>query len=85
MRDAMEAASSGQVSRNRVADMYGVPKSTLKDRLSGCILHGSKLGPKPYLHPSEERELKEHPITHRHGTTLNQERSATNCTECCHR
>ena len=60
MRDAMEAASSGTVSVNKAADMYGVPRSTLKDRLSGRVVHGIKPGPRPYLRKSEERELAEH-------------------------
>ena len=60
MRDAMEAASSGVVSVNGAADMYGVPRSTLKDRLNGRVLHGTKPGPRPYLEESEERELVKH-------------------------
>ena len=35
MRDAMEAALSGSLSVNKAAIMYGVPRSTLKDRLMG--------------------------------------------------
>ena len=60
MRDAMEAASSGTASVNKAADMYGVPRSTLKDRLSGHVVHGVKPGPRSYLRESEERELAEH-------------------------
>ena len=37
--------------------LYGVPKSTLKDRLSGRVLHGRNPGPRPYLDSSEENEL----------------------------
>ena len=40
--------------------MYGVPGTTLKDRLSGQVVHRTKPGPKPYLHHSEERELVNH-------------------------
>ena len=40
MRDAMEAASSsGTVSANKAANMYGVPRSTLKDH---HVIHGVK-------------------------------------------
>ena len=60
MRDAMEAASSRDISANKAADMYGVPRSTLKDRLSGRVVHGVKPGPRPYLRESEERELVDH-------------------------
>ena len=44
MRDAMEAALSGTLSTNQVADTYGVPRSMLKDLLSGSVVHGVKPG-----------------------------------------
>ena len=47
-------------SANKAAEMYGVPKSTLKDRLSGRVVHGCRPGPRPYLIPSEEAELASH-------------------------
>lgn len=56
----MEAASSGTVSINKASELYGVPKSTLKDRLSRHVVHGTKPGPKPYLCPDEEKELIDH-------------------------
>ena len=42
---------------NRAAHDHGVPSSTLKDRLSGKVVHGTKPGPKPYLNSTEEKEL----------------------------
>ena len=60
MLDAMEAASSGNVSINKASELYGVPKTTLKDRLSGQVAHGTKSGPKPYLYPEKEKELVDH-------------------------
>jgi len=53
--------------RNRLettetAARHGVPCSTLKDRLSGRVIHGTKPGPKPYLTTTEEEELKGHLI-----------------------
>ena len=60
MRDAMKAVSSGTLSTNQAADTYGVPRSTLKDRLSGHVVHGVKPGPRPYLTEPEERELAQH-------------------------
>lgn len=42
------------------ADLHGVPRSTLKDRLSGRVKHGMKSGPKPYLSKEEESELASH-------------------------
>ena len=56
----MEAASSGTISINKASELYGVPKSTLKDRLSRHVVHGTKPGPKPYLCPDEEKELIDH-------------------------
>ena len=60
MLDTMEAVSSGNVSINKVSEMYGVPKTTLKDRLRGRVVYGTKPGPKPYWRCSEERELIDH-------------------------
>ena len=48
------------LSGNKAADVHGVPRSTLKDRLSGRVAHGTKSGPKPYLSPIEEAELTNH-------------------------
>jgi len=42
---------------NRAAKEFGMPRTTLKDRLSGTVQHGRKSGPKPYLSPDEEKEL----------------------------
>ena len=45
------------MSANWAADVHGVPRSTLKDRLKGRVVHGTKPGPRPYLDSAEEREL----------------------------
>ena len=42
---------------NQAAWDHGVPKTTLRDRLSGRVIHGSKPGPKPYLSSSDELEM----------------------------
>ena len=60
MAEAMECGTSGTTSINKAADLYGVPKTTLKDRLSGRVIPGSCPGPKPYLQSSEETELASH-------------------------
>lgn len=39
------------------ASHFGVPKSTLGDRISGRVVLGSRSGPKPYLSTEEEDEL----------------------------
>ena len=60
MAQAIECAKSGTASYNKAAELYGVPNSILKDRLSGCVEVGCRPGPKPYLHRSEEEELTSH-------------------------
>ena len=62
MAKAMELAQSGVISRNRAAEECGIPKSTLKDRLSGRVEHGCCPGPKPYLH-RDEGELTTYLLT----------------------
>ena len=41
--------------------LYGVPKFTLHDRISGRVRHGTKHGPYPYS--TEEQELAVHLIS----------------------
>ena len=62
MLSAIETAIS-RVSANQAARQYGVPPSTLKDQLSGWVLHGAKPGPRPYLGTYEEKELSEYLTT----------------------
>ena len=57
---AMEEAMSGRMSAIKAADLHGVPRSTLKDCLSGRVKHGRKSGPRPYLEQSEETELSDY-------------------------
>ena len=42
---------------SRASRDFGVPRSTLHDRVSGRVVHGVKPGPKPYLDNAEEKEL----------------------------
>ena len=60
--EQMEAAmvSARKMSANKAADLHGVPRSTLKDRLNGRVVHGTNPGPKPYLTRNEEEELSTH-------------------------
>jgi len=49
MEAAMEVAASGSVcSISLIAKIYNVPPTSLKDRMSRCVLHGKKPGPLPY-------------------------------------
>ena len=54
----MEAVKSGRLSVNRAANKYNMPKTTLKDQLSGRVKHGSNPGLQPYLTSSKENELE---------------------------
>ena len=56
---AIEAVEKG-CGPNQAAKEHGVPKSTLKDRLSGRVVHGTNPGPRPYLNKQEEAELAEY-------------------------
>jgi transposase-like protein len=45
---------------NAAARDHGVPPTTLKNRLSGRVIHGTNPGPIPYLSSMEEEELVEY-------------------------
>lgn len=55
MKKAMTAVLEGGVSIRKASAMFGVPKSTLGDRISGRVLEGSH--PSRYLTDEEEEEL----------------------------
>ena len=57
MRGAMEAVKGGLMGVNRASREFGVPRTTLRDRISGHVQHGSKSGPMPYLTEEEDQEL----------------------------
>lgn len=54
---AMDAVVKDGLSVRKAAEEYGVPKSTLGDRISGRILPGAISGPGKYLTHQEEEEL----------------------------
>ena len=56
MVKAIEAVKSGS-GINRAALDYGVPRTTLKDQLSGQVKDGVLPGPDPYLASGEDKEL----------------------------
>ena len=57
MHLAYKAYQKGSSSVRWIAEEYGIPKSTLQDRVSGKVLPGSKSGKKRYLDDDEEEEL----------------------------
>ena len=67
MAGAMKCVMDGKtgvICINRAADQYGVPRTTLKDRLSRKVTPGANPGPVPYLTSEEDDELvTEHLLT----------------------
>ena len=63
MEAAMVSVGNGKMSANKAADLHGVPRSTLEDRLSGRVEHSKNPGPQPYLTHNEEQELSVHLYT----------------------
>ena len=57
MLRAIEAVNNGEMGQNRAAMEYGVPRTTLKDRLCGRVIHGTNIGQKAYLMKNEEKDL----------------------------
>jgi len=57
MKNAIEAVKSGNSGVNRAAKDYGIPATTLKDRLSGRVKENALPGPNRYLNENKENEL----------------------------
>ena len=53
---AMKSVMDENTPISQAAEMHGVPKSTLHNRISGNVTHGDKPGP-DLLSPAEEEEL----------------------------
>ena len=56
MRRAIEAVKKGEKGVNRAALECGVPRTTLKGRVSRRVKHGTNPGPVSYLTTEEEKE-----------------------------
>ena len=63
MLGALDTVKSGKLGLDRAALEFGITRTTLKDRVAGRVVHGTRSGPKPYLTPQEEKELAEFLIT----------------------
>ena len=61
MEAALQAVKDG-LGVNKAAELHGIPKTTLKDRVSGRVAQGSKSGPKSYLTDQEEKQLADYLI-----------------------
>jgi len=53
MAGTISSITKGHLSGNKAADLHGVPRSTLKDRLNGKVQCGIKPGTVPYLSKEE--------------------------------
>uniref|UniRef100_A0A1X7SP45 HTH psq-type domain-containing protein n=1 Tax=Amphimedon queenslandica TaxID=400682 RepID=A0A1X7SP45_AMPQE len=54
MTNAIKAVEEEGLTVRLAAELYGIPKSTLYDRIRGNVQHGTKPGPVPYLTKEEE-------------------------------
>lgn len=57
MVKALKAVEEEGMSVRHASELFGVPKSTLYDRVSGRVQHGAHPGPSAYLTKEEEDEL----------------------------
>ena len=57
MQAALNSVVCDGISANKAAPQHRVSRSTLKDRLSGRVVHGRNPGSEPYLNVEEEQEL----------------------------
>ena len=57
MMRAIEAVQKNECTIREASEIYRVPKSTLHDRISGKVIHGSCSGPEHYLTDTEESSL----------------------------
>ncbi|XP_019861816.1 PREDICTED: uncharacterized protein LOC109590340 isoform X7 [Amphimedon queenslandica] len=57
MIKALKAVEEEGMSVRHASELFGVPKSTLHDRVSGKVQHGAHPGPSAYLTKEEEDEL----------------------------
>ena len=57
MEEAMKAVQKGDIGINQTAREYVIPRTTLKDRVSGTVKHRTMSGPQHYLSVDEETEL----------------------------
>ena len=57
MLAAIATFRAGGISFRKCADQFNVPKSTLRDRITGRVVHGTKNGPESKLSTEDENKL----------------------------
>ena len=63
MTSALEEFKKGKLTIGKIVKKFSVPETTLHDRISGHVQHGTKPGPSPYLRADEEEVLVEHLVS----------------------
>ena len=63
MLGALDAVNSGKMGLNHAALEFGIPHTTLKDRIAGRVAHDTRSGLKPFLTPQKEKELADFLVT----------------------
>lgn len=63
MTSALNEFKNGKLTIGKIAKKFQIPKTTLHNRISGRVIHGTKPGPKPYLQADEEVVLVDHLIS----------------------
>jgi len=64
MLGAIDAVKKDGTGVNAAAAQFGVPPSTLRDQLSGRVVHGTRPGPAPYLEKDERNTVGRIPYFH---------------------
>ena len=63
MEAAMRAVYDGEMGVNQASREYGVPTTTLRDRISERVTHGTPMGARSYLNQHEEETLEDFLLT----------------------
>jgi len=59
MVDAIAAVTNGDMSKKAAAKQFGVPRSTLQDKIAGRTPINRKMGKDPFLSAVQESEIVE--------------------------
>ncbi len=57
MRNAVSDVQTGCLSYRKAAQQYGIPKSTIRDHVTGLVEIGRRSGPRPVLSKEEEEAI----------------------------
>ena len=63
MEAAMRAVYDGEMGVNQASREYGIPTTTLRDRISERVTHGTPMGARSYLNQHEDETLEDFLLT----------------------